>query len=124
MTTPSRNFPFRRNTAVSPIMIPATDEPSQMAVGPLPSGVTSFGVVNAFPVYMRLVGSSEASGFVPAEDWMGWCIPPGHFGIYSTQFPKWVSCLAVARPGYPIYDAEGDLLYPEAKLELFYGSGA
>lgn len=123
MTIQSRSFPFRRNTAISPYMVPATDEASQVEIGPLPAGVTSFGMVNAFPVYMRLVGSSEASGFKPAQDWVGWCVPPYHFGIYSTQYPKWVSAVAVERPGFPIYDDEGGLLYPEAKLELFYGSG-
>lgn len=123
VVTPSRNFPFRRNPLVSPIMIPATDVASQVEVGPLPEGVTSFGMVSSFPIWIRLLGSSETSGFRAAQEWDGWLVPPYHFGIYSTQYPKWVSCIAVDRPNFPIRNADGGLLYPEAKLELFYGSG-
>ncbi len=119
---PTRNFPFRRNTTVSPVMIPATDVASQVALGALPSGVTSFAMVNAFPIFIRLTGSPE-TGFIPAADWQGWIVPPGHFGVYSTQYPFYLSCIAVERPGFPIYNGSGQLLYPGAKLELLYGSG-
>lgn len=116
-------YPFRRNTTISPYMVPATNTASQVLIGPLPEGVRSFAMVNAFPVFMRLVGSSQESGFIPAADWTGWLIPPYHFGIYSTQYPKWVSAIAVDRPGYPIMNGQS-LLYPTAVLELFYGAGA
>lgn len=118
-----RNFPFRRNTAVSPIMVPAADEASQVAVGPLPQGVTSFGMVNSYPVFIRLLGSNEQTGFRPANEADGWLVPPYHFGIYSTQYPKWLSCIAVDRPGFPLRGEGGALLYPQATLEIFYGSG-
>ncbi|TKD50215.1 hypothetical protein [Sphingomonas baiyangensis] len=121
----AKNAPFRRNLSVSPIMVPATDEPSYVAVGPLPNGVTSFGVVNSYPVYIRLLGTSMGDETPnDAGEGLGWLFPPGHFGIYSTQFPAGVSAIAVERPGFPIHDEEGALLYPEAALELFYGSGA
>lgn len=119
-----RTFPFRRNTAVSPFMIPATDQPSKVAIGPLPDGITSFGMVNTYPVHIRLVGTPADGEFNPAAEGVGWIVPPGHFGVYTTQFPKWVSAIAVDRPGFPIKDSSGALLYPQARLELFYGSGS
>lgn len=125
MSIQTKSAPFRRNLAVSPIMVPATDQASFKLLGALPDGVTSFGVVNSYPVYIRLLGTPmSADNPVMATPTDGWLFPPGHFGIYSTQFPKGLSCLAVARPGFPIKDANGALLYPDAALELFYGSGA
>lgn len=121
MTALNRSFPFKRNAGVSPIMVPATDTPSQVEIGPLPDGVTSFAMINSYPVYVRLEGSSGTFSAVTAGT--GWLVPPGHFGVYSTRYPKWVSCVAVERPGFPIKDGNGALLYPDAKLELLYGSG-
>lgn len=124
MSVQAKNGPFRRNLAVSPIMVPAKDVASYVEIGALPNGVTSFGMVNSYPVYMRLLGTPMASGPQMAAEGLGWIVPPGHFGIYATQFPKGLSCIAVERPGFPIKDANGALLYPNAALELFYGSGA
>lgn len=124
MASPSRLFPFKRNLSVSPVMIPAKDVSTYVPLGSLPDGVTTFAAVNAFPVFIRLIGTPHGSATVPAKDWDGWIFPPGHFGIYSTQNPKGLSAIAVARPGYPIVDSNGALLYPDAQLELMYGSGA
>lgn len=125
MTIQTKSNPFRRNLSVSPIMVPARDTPSFVALGQLPKGVTSFGVVNSYPVYIRLIGTPMVSATnVMAVEGDGWLFPPGHFGIYATQFPRGLSCIAVERPGFPIKDAGGALLYPGAALELFYGSGA
>lgn len=124
MSVQTRNFPFRRNLSISPIMIPAGATASVVQLGALPKGVTSFGVVNSYPVHIRLIGTPmEASSPVLAGEGKGWLFPPGHFGIYSTQYPKAVSCIAVSRPGFPAFDANGAALFPDAALELFYGSG-
>lgn len=121
----ARNGPFRRNLSVSPIMVPATDEASFVALGRLPQGVTSFGVINSYPVYIRLLGTPMGQAQPSrANDGDGWLFPPGHFGIYATQFPKGLSCIAVERPGFPLYSEDGELLYPDAALEIFHGSGA
>ena len=123
--TPTMTKPFRRNLSVSPIPVPATDEASYVEIGRLPEGVTSFGAVNSYPIYIRLLGTAMGDATPNmASEGNGWLFPPGHFGIYSTQFPKGVSAIAVDRPGFPIHDDDGELLYPEAHLELFYGSGA
>lgn len=124
MSIQTKSSPFRRNLSVSPIMIPAKDTASYVLIGKLPDGVTSFGVINSYPVYIRLLGTPMSSPSpLLAVEGDGWLFPPGHFGIYSTQFPKGLSCIAVARPGFPIKSG-GSLLYPDAALELFYGSGA
>lgn len=120
--TPTRTFPFKRDLSVSPVMVPAKDTASKVTMGQLPSGVTSFAMVNAYPFFIRLLGSSGT--FKPAVEGDGWLVPPGHFGVYSTQSPQFLSCIAVDRPGFPIKDGSGVLLYPNAVLELFYGSGA
>lgn len=120
-----RNFPFRRNLTVSPIMVPATDEPSYIEVElTAASGVTSFAAINSFPIYIRLVGTPASAEPNLAGEGVGWLFPPGHFGIYSSQYPRGLSAVAVERPGFPIYDGNGELLYPEANLELAYGGGA
>lgn len=120
--TPIRFFPFKRDLSVSPVMIPAKDTASRVDMGALPNGVTSFAMVNSYPVFMRLLGSSGT--FKPVVEGDGWLVPPGHFGVYSTQNPRFLSCIAVDRPNFPIKDGSGALLYPGAMLELFYGSGA
>lgn len=122
MSIQNRNFPFRRNTAFGPILVPAGFEPSSVAVGVMPDGITAFAAINSYPVWMRLVGG--AMGPVSVTDDTGWLFPPGFFGIFSTQSPRWVSCVAVDRPGFPIADENGDPLYPDARLELLYGSGS
>lgn len=125
MPEPTRTFPFRRNLVVSPIMVRATDVASYKPLGKLPDGVTTFGVINSYPVYIRLLGTPMgAAEPMMAKEGDGWLFPPGHFGIYSTQFPKGLSAIAVERPGFPVKDSNGSLLYPQAMLELFYGSGS
>lgn len=130
----SNNFPFRRTT--DPFMIPATDVASQVSIGTElvgTKGLTSFSMVNSYPIWIRLKGSgvirlttgTMSGTFSPVEEGKGWLIPPGpFFGVFTTQYPVWVSCLAVARPGFPIKDGSGALLYPEAVVELAYGGGA
>lgn len=113
---------FRR--AANPVIVPATDVASQVAVPVLPEGSTTFSAVNSYPVWIRLKGTAYGSTFSPVQEGEGWLFPPGHFGVYATQFPKWMSAIAVDRPGFPIKDGNGVLLYPNAALEVAYGSGA
>lgn len=120
----SSNFPFKRELSVEPVKVPATDTPSKVPVVTLPDGVTSFGVDNTFPIYMRLVGTGKgAAAFNQAGDGKGWVFGPGKHGPFSTQQPEFMSAIAIDRPGYPIKNADGTLRFPEAVLEVFYGSG-
>jgi hypothetical protein len=119
-----RDFPFKRNTAIEPVAIPAKDTASKIKVPMLPEGSTSFGVDNAFPIFIRLVGTGYgAAQFNAAAEGKGWIFGPGKHGPFSTQFPEFMSAIAVDRPGYPIKNADGTLRYPDAALEVFYGSG-
>jgi len=134
MMPSSNNFPFRRTT--DPFLVPATDTPSQVEIGSYligTKGLTSFAMVNSYPIWMRLKGSGTVrlntgtmtGAFDPVAEGQGWLIPPGpFFGVFTTQYPVWVSCIAVARPGFPIKDGGGALLYPSAVLEMSYGGGA
>ncbi len=125
MAEPSRTFPFKRNLTVSPVLVPATNQASFVTLGRLPDSVTSFAMVNSYPVWIRLVGTPmESQQNQMASGNTGWLVPPGHFGVYSTQFPRGLSALAVDRPGFPLLNSNGNLMYPQATLELFYGSGA
>lgn len=129
----TNNYPYRRRT--DPFLIPAKDVASQVELGTRlleVTGLTSFTMVNSFPIWMRLKGSGitnvatrKMTGtFSPVEEGKGWLIPPGpFFGIFTTQYPVWVSAMAVERPGFPIKAAGGALLYPDAVLELAYGGG-
>ena len=121
MNALNRGFPFKRDASFLPIRVPARDFASKVEVGPLPDGVTSFCMINSYPIYMRLEGSRGE--FKPVTATTGWLIPPGHFGVYSTRYPQWVSAVAVARPDFPIQGEGGAMLYPDAALELIYGSG-
>lgn len=113
---------FRR--ASNPMMVPATDVPSQYSVTGIPPGATTFCAVNSYPIWIRLKGTADGTPFSACHDGEGWLFPPGHFGVYATQYPRWMSAVAVDRPGFPIKDPNGALLYPNAALEVSYGSGA
>lgn len=84
---------------------------------------TSFHVVNPNPFYVRLRGSSGEGDDIGEGE--GWLWPPGFVGVYSAQYPSFVSAIAVARPGFPIADASGAFLYEgtAAPIELAYGIG-
>lgn len=116
MTTNTRDFPFKRNTSIEPVRVKA--DGSKVSVPPLPEGSTSFGVDNTYPVYIRLVGTGYgAAQWNQAAEGKGWIFGPGKHGPFSTQFPEFMSAIAVERPGYPVSNA------PNAELEVFYGSG-
>lgn len=128
----ANNFPFRLLTA--PFKVPATDEPSQVEVGPTllaTKGIASVSITNSFPIWIRIVGSGSiraingamSGSFIEADEDNSYLIPPAPFwGIFSTTYPIWLSAVAVARPDCPIMDG-GSLLYPEAVLEVAYGGG-
>ena len=120
----TRSFPFARETSFPSVKVPTGLVRSQVPVDPLPAGVTSFMFVNSYPLWVRVVGTKQDAPFVPASEGVGWLLPPGFVGIFSTQSPQFMSGIAVARPGFPIADGNGNVLYPDAHVETFYGSGA
>lgn len=116
----SGTFAFRRVT--DPLQLPVGVEPERFDV---PEGffdqggpafqTTTFLVVNPNLCYVRLRGSSTDT-HIPVTPSTGWLFPPGFVGCFTTQYPKSMSTLAVAMPGFPLPDTF-------APLELPYGGG-
>lgn len=108
------NFAFRRST--DPYMVPAGASASKFDVPDdlKSSGYMSFCVVNPNPFWVRLRGSTGT--YVAVTDTTGWLFPPGFFGIFSTQYPEFMSAMGVVRQGLPV--TAGGF------LEVSYGGGA
>ncbi|AYO83663.1 hypothetical protein [Methylobacterium brachiatum] len=116
----SGTFAFRRTT--DPLQLPVGPGPLRFDV---PEGffaeggpgfqTTTFLVVNPNLCYVRLRGSST-DNHVPVTPSTGWLFPPGFVGCFTTQYPRSMSTLAVAMPGFPLPDEF-------APLELLYGGG-
>jgi len=109
--------PFRRST--DPVLVtvgyPAgaiTAVSSDMMTAIM--NLNAFCVVNPNTCYVRLKGYQSSQAITEYE---GWLFPPGFVAVYSTQRPKFMSAIAVSRPGFPV-DAN-DL----APLEVSYGNG-
>lgn len=97
--------------------VPCGEEASQVHIGmemlrSLP--INTFMAINTSAYWVRLKGSS--SEFTPVEDWKGWVIAPGQTIEHETQYPEWVSGIAIERPGF-MFDPET----PFGELELQYG---
>lgn len=87
-------------------------------------GVTSFVITNPNPFWVRLRGSYLDPGFRAVTPTMGWMFPPGLHAVYATQYPDFMSAMAVEAVGFPIKDSQGNALYPNAVIEVAYGTGA
>jgi hypothetical protein len=116
---------FRR--LADPYLVPCELEASKKPVDRVwleQKGVTSFAVTNPNPFWVRLRGSNTTPGFKAVEEHTGWLFPPGIHAIYATQYPDFMSAMAVEKPGFPITDGDGAFLYPGATIEVAYGTGA
>lgn len=104
--------PFRRIT--DPFILPVGltvqrfDVPNDLRV----QDMRQFLVVNPNPFWVRLKGSRDT--YTPVSETTGWLFPPGFFGVFSSQYPMFMSTLAVSRQGI---DAG------TGTLELAYGRG-
>lgn len=120
-------FAFRKQPGIDPVAVPALLTASVVDVQPLPDGVTTVLVVNSYPIWVRASATpldvDDPAQAVMAQDGRDYLFPPYFMGVFATSFPSFVSALAVARPDYPITGANGAVLYPDAKIELMYGSG-
>ena len=108
-----------------PIMVPSGPEASKISIDKAwlrENGITSFAITNPNPFWVRLRGSNDP--FIPVTKSTGWLFPPGVHAIYATQYPDWVSALAVNEAGFPIFDGDGVFMYEGARIELAYGTGA
>lgn len=122
MSTP----PFQRlaNPFVLPVGPDTAGNEMMIADDPrFPKNATSFLFVNPNPFWVRLRGTQPGQTFTPVTATTGWLFPPGFFGVFKTQNPKSVSVMAVAKPGYPLTDENGQP-YTGCTVELAYGGGA
>lgn len=115
------SFNFRRLT--DPLLLNVTTSATQYTVpvgyfdvGGLGNGAMSFWVCNANNFWVRLKGSgfNGAGSYVAVTDTTGWLFPPGYIGSFSTQYPTYMSTLAVDRQGIPA---------GTGTLEISYGGG-
>lgn len=109
--------PFRRFS--DPLMVPCAPTATQFVV---PDGFftqdaqwNAFYVVNRNAFWVRLRGTT-AGPFQPVTETTGWLFPPGFAGVFSTQYPRFMSAMAISVPGYPPAG--------EGIVELAYGIGA
>lgn len=118
------SFNFRR--FADPLLLPVGATAQQFtlpggyfAQGGPAMGATSFWVCNANNFWVRLRGSGNAidntGSYVAVTDTTGWLFPPGYTGSFSTQYPLFMSAMAVTRQGLPA---------GTGVLEISYGGGS
>lgn len=107
---------YRRLTDPILVAVSATAASTMVPANYIPANADSFQVVNSNNCYVRLRGYKMGETGEVA-DGLGWLLPPGHVAVYATQKPERMSAMAVARPGFPVVQAE---LVP---LEVNYGFG-
>jgi len=118
------SFPFQR--LKTPIRLPARLVPTRIDVNDFDlrrSGSTTVMVVNPFPIWTRVQGTTNAGADVAEALEEGVLVGPGWCMVLSTQYPKWLAAIAVEFPGFPVVDDLGAELYPQAYVELSYGAG-
>jgi hypothetical protein len=116
----SGNFAFRRMSGVLqvPVALTATtfEVPKTFFTEGPAKGATSFGVYNPNPCPVQLRGSKSQVAFPTDQD--GWIpFPPGFWGVFSTQYPDFMSARAII---YPWFEQPAQF----APLWLTYGGGA
>jgi hypothetical protein len=110
----ANNFPFRRLT--EPLILPVSSTASQFQVPAnyIPTGASSFWVVNPNNFWVRLKGFTAAEGANSVTATTGWLFSPGFTGAFSTQYPAWLSVMSVNYQG---------LTAGTGTLEISYGGG-
>lgn len=107
------NFSFRRATDPFLLTVGATAQRFDVPIDIKGSGYTSFCVVNPNSFWVRLKGSN--GNYSPVTSTTGWMLPPGFFGIFSTQYPEFMSAMSVTAQG---------MTAGTGVLEVSYGGGA
>jgi hypothetical protein len=105
-------IPYRRMT--DPLQVPVGPSVTRFEVpaGYVPTGANAFLVINPNLSWMRLKGSGVAyperepvGEYVPVVgtdgQGTGWLFQPGFFGVFTSQFPRYLSTIAVAKQGVP-----------------------
>jgi hypothetical protein len=118
-------FPFRRMTKA--VLVPVSETPTQGNRLTVPEGYVkpdynAFAVYNPNIVDVALRGTSMVDGQpAPTEAILAaegdWEFPPKFWGVFSTQYPMFMSAIALVSPGYPLTGSY-------KPLRVWYGYGA
>ena len=98
---------FRRIT--DPLQLPVGTTASQFPIpdGYIPSDANAFLIINPNNFWVRLRGSGQygVGTFNPVVgtdgQGTGWLFQPGFFGVFTTQFPNFLSTISVPKQGLP-----------------------
>jgi hypothetical protein len=120
---------FRRMTRALPVAVFNT--PTAQNVTTVPDGFilpsyNAFGVFNPNTCCVGLRGTSRPTGqaiptipLLAQSDGLDWLLPPGFWGVFSTQYPFFMSAIALSMPIAPDVPADAGLV----PLRLWYGMG-
>ncbi|KQM37945.1 hypothetical protein [Sphingomonas sp. Leaf10] len=123
------SFAFKRMTRallVQPYRTPTTANAFKVPSGFIKSSYNTFAIYNPNVCVIGLRGTSRPSGqAIPTtpllvyDGGVDWEFPPGFWGVFSTQYPFFMSAAPLAVPVAPDVPADADLL----PLRLWYGIG-
>lgn len=124
------NFAFKRMTRA--LLVPVVNSPTAATALTVPDGFikpsyNAFQIFNPNTCVVGLRGTSRMTGdpvptaplIVYANNGVDWEFPPGFVGVYSTQYPYFMSAAAVSLPIAPDVPADADL----KPLRIMYGIG-
>jgi len=120
---------FRRMTralAVPVVSAPTAQNATQVPAGFILQSYNAFAVFNPNICTVGLRGTSRPTGqpvptapILAQADGLDWLFPPGFWGVFSTQFPFFMSAIALPMPIAPDVPADNALV----PLRLWYGVG-
>lgn len=120
---------FRRMTRALPVQVANSTTAQNATTVPdgfiLPS-YNAFAVFNPNTCCVGLRGTSRPTGqpvpttpLLALPDGLDWLLPPGFWGVFSTQYPFFMSAIALPMPIAPDVPADAALV----PLRLWYGMG-
>lgn len=120
---------FRRMTRALPVTVvntPTAQTAVQVPDGFILPSYNAFAVFNPNVCSVGLRGTSRPTGapapttpLIAQADGLDWVFPPGFWGVFSTQYPFFMSAIALSMPIAP--DVPGDAAL--FALRLWYGVG-
>ena len=123
------SFAFKRMTRA--LLVPVVNTPTAATALSVPTGFikpsyNAFQIFNPNSCVVGLRGTSRPTGqpvptspLIVYDGGVDWEFPPGFVGVYSTQYPFFMSAAAMTVPAYPDVPGDSGLL----PLRLMYGIG-
>lgn len=124
-----RNFPFRRNLNVPPVLIDVGLTPKPVFIGGSGlrnQGITSFKITNPYRPACFYRGWTGSEADMPTIAEAGHYLMGGVTDINSSQIPDWIAAVFYDEPDAPLYLPDGTYRYlnKRTQLKMIYGSGA